>query len=39
MADVETATVFAKSADLQTAMEQAGVVGMPALLFLDGPAD
>ena len=37
MADVETAKVFAKSADLQTAKEQAGVVGMPALLFLDGP--
>jgi hypothetical protein len=37
MADVETAKVFAESADLQTAKEQAGVVGMPALLFLDGP--
>jgi hypothetical protein len=36
-ADVETAKVFAESADLQTAKEQAGVVGMPALLFLDGP--
>ncbi len=39
MADVETAKAFAESADLHTAMEHAGVVGMPALHFLDGPAE
>ena len=39
MADLGTAKVFAESAELQTAMDQTGVVGMPALLFLDGPAD
>lgn len=36
MADVETAKVFAESADLQTAREQVAGVGMPALLFLHG---
>ncbi len=39
MADVETARAFTESADLHAAMEQAGVVGMPALHFLDGPAE
>ena len=38
-ADVERARAFAESADLHSSMEQAGVVGMPALHFLDGPAE
>lgn len=39
MADADTARAFAESAELQAAMEQAGVVGMPVLHFLDGPVD
>ena len=33
--DLQNAKAFAASADLRAAMEQAGVVGQPDILFLD----